>query len=76
MRFHTDNGPPRWGPSGRKNLPDAFADGGRGRGNWVVILTDTGDERSGVRAGQSGGSMNVKARGGVVPARGGFENNQ
>jgi enoyl-CoA hydratase/carnithine racemase len=50
MRFHTDNGPLRWGLVPHGQLPDAFADVGRDRDNRVVILTGTGDEFSGVRA--------------------------
>jgi len=50
MRFHTDNGPLRWGLGPHCDLPDAFADVARDRENRVVILTGTGDEWSGVRA--------------------------
>jgi hypothetical protein len=50
MRFHTNDGPLRWGLGPRSELPDAFADVARDRGNRVVILTGTGDEWSGVRA--------------------------
>jgi hypothetical protein len=50
MRFHTDNGPLRWGLGPHGELPDAFADFARDRENRVVIMTGTGDEWSGVRA--------------------------
>jgi enoyl-CoA hydratase/carnithine racemase len=50
MRFHTNDGPLRWGLVPHGELPDAFADVARDRDNRVVILTGTGDEWSGVRA--------------------------
>jgi enoyl-CoA hydratase/carnithine racemase len=50
MRFHTNDGPLRWGLIPHGELPDAFADVARDRDNRVVILTGTGDEFSGVRA--------------------------
>jgi len=50
LRFHTDNGPLRWGPGPHGELPDAFAEVARNRDNRVVILTGTGAEFSGIRA--------------------------
>jgi enoyl-CoA hydratase/carnithine racemase len=50
MRFHTNDGPLRWGLVPHGELPDAFADVARDRDNRVVIMTGTGDEWSGVRA--------------------------
>jgi enoyl-CoA hydratase/carnithine racemase len=50
MRFHTDDGPLRWGLGPHGELPEAFADVARDRDNRVVILTGTGNEWSGVRA--------------------------
>jgi len=50
MRFHTDDGPLRWGLAPHGELPDAFNEVGRDRENRVVILTGTGEEFSGVRA--------------------------
>ena len=50
MRFHTDDGPLRWGLGPHGELPDAFADVARDRDTRVVILTGTGDEFSGIRA--------------------------
>src|SRR5215471_6856643 len=63
MRFHTDEGPLRWGLGPHAELPDAFADVARDRENRVVILTGTGDEWSGVRAtpGQSAISPGITA---------------
>lgn len=50
LRFHTDNGPLRWGLGPHGELPDAFAEVARDRDNRVVILTGTGAEFSGLRA--------------------------
>ena len=50
LRFHTDNGPLRWGLGPHGELPDAFAEVARDRDNRVVILTGTGAEFSGIRA--------------------------
>ena len=58
MRFHTNDGPLRWGLIPHGELPDAFADVARDRDNRVVILTGTGDEFSGVRATPGAGSIN------------------
>ena len=63
MRFHTDDGPLRWGLGPHGELPDAFGDVARDRENRVVILTGTGDEWSGARAtpGQNAISPGVTA---------------
>jgi enoyl-CoA hydratase/carnithine racemase len=50
MRFHTDDGPLRWGLGPHGELPEAFADVAGDRDNRVVILTGTGTEWSGIRA--------------------------
>jgi enoyl-CoA hydratase/carnithine racemase len=47
MRFHTDDGPFRWGLLPHRELESAFLDVARDRENEVVILTGTGDEFSG-----------------------------
>lgn len=44
MRFHTEDGPFRWGLLPHRELESAFLDVGRDRENEVVILTGTGDE--------------------------------
>jgi enoyl-CoA hydratase/carnithine racemase len=44
MRFHTDDGPLRWGLLPHRELESAFLDVARDRENEVVILTGTGDE--------------------------------
>lgn len=49
--LHTDGGPFRFGPATFAGLPDAFHDIGRDPDNRVVILTGTGDEFCGPRAG-------------------------
>jgi enoyl-CoA hydratase/carnithine racemase len=63
MRFHTDEGPLRWGLGPHAELPDAFAEVARDRENEVVILTGTGDEWSGPRAtpGQSAIARGITA---------------
>jgi enoyl-CoA hydratase/carnithine racemase len=44
MRFHTDDGPFRWGLLPHRELESAFLNVARDRENEVVILTGTGDE--------------------------------
>ena len=50
MRFHTDNGPLRWGLVPHGELPDAFADVGGDRENRVVIIIGTRSLTQGITA--------------------------
>ena len=49
VRFHTDDGPLRWGHTGgpHQELAEAFADIARDPDNHIVIMTGTGDAFSG-----------------------------
>jgi enoyl-CoA hydratase/carnithine racemase len=47
MRFHTEEGPLRWGFLPHEEAEDAFLHIGRDRENKVVIMTGTGEEFSG-----------------------------
>jgi len=54
MRFHTDDGPLRWGKRAHEDLECAFLDVGRDRGNEIVIITGTGQEYAGPAVQPSG----------------------
>jgi enoyl-CoA hydratase/carnithine racemase len=49
MRFHTNEGPLRWGLPPHAELPDAFTDVARDRENRAIVMTGTGDEFNGPR---------------------------
>jgi enoyl-CoA hydratase/carnithine racemase len=49
IRFHTDDGPLRWGLKPHAEFPDAFKDIAADRENKVVLMTGTGDEFNGPR---------------------------
>ena len=64
MRFHTEDGPFRWGLLPHRELESAFLDVGRDRENDVVIITGTGEEFCGPAV-QPGGHPN---RNSMTPA--------
>jgi enoyl-CoA hydratase/carnithine racemase len=50
LRLHTDGGPARWGAALDEQLPLACREIARDAGNFIVILTGTGEEFTGPRS--------------------------
>lgn len=67
MTLHSDGGPLRWSLKPQAELVQAFTDIGADRENRIIILTGTGDEFSGPKAG-SGANVYEASGVAITPA--------